>query len=142
MNTLTEIKGDLFTSSDSLAHCVSQDLNMGAGIALNFAYRYGGQSILRQQNKVPSQVAFLQQGDRFIYYLITKEKYWHKPTYETLRLCLRELFRLCSEHNVHKLSLPRIGCGLDRLEWNQVKRIILEEMNIGTRNLEVKVYSL
>jgi O-acetyl-ADP-ribose deacetylase (regulator of RNase III) len=32
----------------------------------------------------------------------------------------------CSEHKVKHLAMPRIGCGLDRLEWREVKPKIEE----------------
>ena len=35
------IKADLFTSTNSLAHCVSQDFHMGAGIARLFKSKFG-----------------------------------------------------------------------------------------------------
>jgi O-acetyl-ADP-ribose deacetylase (regulator of RNase III) len=39
----------------------------------------------------------------------------------------------CEEHDVKKLAMPRIGCGLDRLDWNEVREIIkqtFQEINI------------
>jgi len=46
----TEVSGDLFTSPDSLVHCVSRDLHMGKGIATEFKKRFGGVDELRQQS--------------------------------------------------------------------------------------------
>jgi len=46
---ITEVQGDLFTSSDSLVHCVSRDLHMGKGIATEFKKQFGGVDELRQQ---------------------------------------------------------------------------------------------
>lgn len=37
---LVEINGNLFDSSDSLCHCVSTDLKMGKGIAIEFKVCY------------------------------------------------------------------------------------------------------
>jgi hypothetical protein len=47
--TLREEEGDLFNldASYSLAHCVSVDLRMGAGIAVIFRDKYGGIEELR-----------------------------------------------------------------------------------------------
>jgi len=49
---VTEVRGDLFTSPDSLAHCVSRDLHMGKGIATAFKKQFGGIYELRQQSKL------------------------------------------------------------------------------------------
>jgi len=50
--SFTEVQGDLFTSSDSLVHCVSRDLHMGKGIATEFKKQFGGVSELREQSKL------------------------------------------------------------------------------------------
>ncbi|XP_075837062.1 ADP-ribose glycohydrolase OARD1 isoform X4 [Microtus pennsylvanicus] len=49
---ITYVKGDLFECSrtDSLAHCISEDCRMGAGIAVLFKKKFGGvQELLNQQ---------------------------------------------------------------------------------------------
>lgn len=47
------VKGDLFTSpgTDSLAHCISEDCHMGAGIAAIFKKKFGGVQELLNQRK-------------------------------------------------------------------------------------------
>ena len=37
---MKEVPGDLFQSIDSLAHCVSEDFSMSAGIATQFGKRF------------------------------------------------------------------------------------------------------
>lgn len=63
---------------------------------------------------------------RFVYYLITKQNYWDKPSYSSLRLTLEQLKEHCMTNNVTELAMPRIGCGLDGLVWIAVKKIIVE----------------
>lgn len=103
--TITDISGDLFTAPDdiSLAHCVSADLTMGAGIAVLIKYgmilyqlipdlkfcnlnrrKYDRVIELKRQNVTTGGVAVLQHEKRFIYYLVTKDRSIHKPTYENL----------------------------------------------------------
>jgi len=48
----TEVRGDLFTSADSLVHCVSRDLHMGKGIATEFKKRFDGVEELCKQSKL------------------------------------------------------------------------------------------
>ena len=31
---------------------------------------------------------------------------------------------MCKEFNIKYLAMPKIGCGLDRLQWGKVKEII------------------
>lgn len=69
-------------------------------------------------------VAYLQHKNRFIYYLITKEYSNNKPTYNSLTAAIKKLRDLIIKHNVKKLAIPRIGCGLDKLDWPIVRGII------------------
>jgi len=52
--------------------------------------------------------------------------YNHKPTYKTLKESLICMKKLMIEHKVKNLSIPRIGCGLDKLNWNEVRDIIFD----------------
>jgi len=119
--SLTEVVGDLFSARDSLAHCVSKDVNMGKGIAVHFKQRFGQVEALQRQDgsigdtvyvRIPSLVA----TPRYAFYLITKARYYQKPTYKTLTAALRSLRAICTKLGVESVSMPRIGCGLDRLE--------------------------
>ena len=65
-----------------------------------------------------------EEDDRVIFNLITKEKYWHKPTYETITSCIEDLAFQCKKDNIQCLAMPIIGCGLDRLKWDKVREII------------------
>jgi O-acetyl-ADP-ribose deacetylase (regulator of RNase III) len=122
---IIEIKGDLFSSTDSLAHCVSTDLHMSKGIATLFKNKFGHVQELQAQNKKTGQVAYTKDSsDRYIFYLITKHKYFERPTYIALYECLVNLRDICKEKDVTKLSIPRIGCGLDKLEWTRVKKYL------------------
>ena len=40
-----------------------------------------------------------------------------------------ELKTLCLEQNIKKLVMPKIGCGLDKLQWNTVKENIIKIFN-------------
>jgi hypothetical protein len=121
-----EKEGDLFSSPDSLCHCVSACLHMGRGIAPVFKNKYKRVDELKRQNAKPGGMCFLYvpDEDRYIYYLVTKEKYFNKPTYTTMENSLTAMRDHCFENGVRKLSMPVIGCGLDKLEWDKVRNII------------------
>lgn len=98
---IIEKKGDLFKLSDpkdALAHCVSEDLNMGAGIAKEFESRFGSVLSLFDQKKKPGQVAILDRQP-IIFYLVTKKRYWQKPHIDTLRDSLEEMKNICVQRN-------------------------------------------
>ncbi|XP_061590727.1 ADP-ribose glycohydrolase OARD1 [Cololabis saira] len=136
------VSGDLFScpADEALAHCISEDCHMGAGIALLFKRKFKGVPELKEQNKVQGQCAVLTRNQRFIYYLITKKKYSQKPTYDSLRQSLEDMRAHCVDNKVMGISMPRIGCGLDRLQWPKVSEI-LEEVFKDT-NITITVYSL
>ena len=71
---------------------------------------------------------------------VTKPKYFHKPTYETLQSSLNAMKQHCVEHEVKMLAMPRIGCGLDRLEWSKVKEMIIQTFQ--NTNTNVTIYTL
>ncbi|CAG8799273.1 2203_t:CDS:1, partial [Racocetra persica] len=131
-----EIQGDLFVDpdpTDALAHCVSQDLRMGKGIAAIFKKKFNGLSELKQQNKKVGEVAHLYRENRYIFYLITKPTAWDKPTKDDFKKSLVELRNSCEKLGVTKLSLPRIGAGLDGLRLDFVHECVsntFEESNI------------
>lgn len=140
---ITEVKQDLFTVSDNyyLVHCISSDFALGAGIAKKFAelgiknfieffypqiWDSEGYCLFAEVYKWPG-----------VFNLVTKEHYWDKPTMENLVESLHDL----KEQTLNmvkrgpityvnnygnfsytiNLAMPRIGCGLDRLSWPEVK---------------------
>jgi hypothetical protein len=138
---ITETKGDLFIlapKNSALAHCVSADFHMRKGIATTFKSLFGGVAELHAQKVTVGQVAFLTRSTRIIFYLVTKKRYWGKPTMHTLKKALIDMERVCREKGITSLSMPKIGCGLDELHWEDVynlleevfKKSIVTEINI------------
>lgn len=123
---------DLFSVSDDyyLAHCISADFDMGRGIVVEFNRRFDMKRKL--QSKYPNYLSQYTHkrigGDCIlegrVLNLITKERYFHKPTIITMRLALEKMKQICLENNIKKIAMPVIGCGLDRLNWNDVSEQI------------------
>jgi O-acetyl-ADP-ribose deacetylase (regulator of RNase III) len=67
-------------------------------------------------------------------------RYHGKPRVVDLRRALEATARHCREQGVARLAMPRIGCGLDLLQWGEV-RAALEEAFSGS-GVTVTVYSL
>ena len=126
--TITTEKRDLFTVPQGyyLAHCVSSDFELGAGIAKTFNSVYNMRYKLFRSYSEYEYIG----GDALpvdnVFNLVTKERYWHKPTYETLRAALKSMKEWMEFMSITKVAMPRIGCGLDKLEWSVVYEIICE----------------
>ena len=133
--TFTEEQKDLFTVPQGyyLAHCISGDYALGAGIAKQFVDVYNMRYKLHRFFPIPMGSKFANLGSALlidnVFNLVTKERVFHKPTYESLKATLEDVRDQCIELDITKLAMPLIGCGLDRLEWDNVKDIILEVFN-------------
>ena len=133
--TITIEKKDLFTMPQGyyLAHCISADFALGAGIAKIFDNVYNMKfKLYRNYDNYEYHGGDALPVDN-VFNLVTKQKCWHKPTYDSLREALESMREQLEFMNVTKLAMPWIGCGLDRLEKDQVYDItceVFEDMNI------------
>lgn len=118
-----EIQKDIFTvdSKYVFAHCISGDYILGKGIAVEFEKRYNLKDRLNRygKNNHPDCI-FINP----VFNLVTKSKYWHKPTYESIRESLELMKEMIIDMGIKYLAMPTIGCVLDRLKWEKVKEII------------------
>lgn len=123
---------DLFSvpKDYALCHCISSDFALGAGIAKEFA-RCGVKQQLEFLYKTNTWnykgymlVTFMKPYNA-VFNLVTKEKYWHKPTLVAIRQAL-ESAKEYTDHSLQmrKIAMPKIGCGLDKLKWEDVSEII------------------
>ena len=138
MNITVETR-DLFTVPQGyyLAHCISADFALGAGIAKKFdevynmrfklfknfdGYEYEGGDALLVDN---------------VFNLVTKPRCFHKPYYEALEEALMSMKEQALVLDITKIAMPTLGCGLDKLEWTKVYSII--ETVFADTNIEVLI---
>lgn len=130
-----EVSGNLFDAPEDsyLVHCISADFALGAGIAVEFNKRFQERDLLKEKYpRFPLIYKKLcetgQTGtcivEGRVCNLVTKEKYWHKPTMQSMMDALRILKKKVPKDAM--LSMPTIGAGLDRLSWENVERAIKE----------------
>lgn len=144
--TINEIRQDLFTVPQGyyLAHCISGDYALGAGIALIFDKMYNMRFKLHRDYPIENGEKYANVGSALlidnVFNLVTKARCFHKPTYETLRKTLEDMKEQMINYDLTKLAMPTLGCGLDRLEWQQVREII--EDVFGDANIDILVCRL
>lgn len=134
--TFAEKEQDIFELSNKdnyyFVQCISSDFKMGKGIALEFNRVFNCKNELLKEFKNfkwENTGRCIKAKNSIVFHLITKNRYWDKPTYRTLKESLMELKTLCLEQNIKKLVMPKIGCGLDKLQWNTVKENIIKIFN-------------
>ena len=139
-----ETNGDLFKSNSNytLMHCISHDCVMGAGIAKTFdALMPDMKKQLKRtirENDLAGYYAMLYKGKRDVINLVTKERYWHKPTYSSLKASLINAKQIILRNNIKYIAMPVIGCGLDRLQWSKVSKMVKEIF--ADTDVEIVVY--
>jgi len=138
---LIEKKMNLFEvpKEYKLAHCISSDCEMGAGIAVEFQKRFKLKiyllSLPKEQRRHPNSIYV-----NGVFNLITKKFYYNKPTIESLTEAVIVMKNQALLLDIHKIAMPKIGCGLDRLQWGKVREIIQEVFN--DTDIEILVCSL
>ena len=149
---LIEVNGDLFSEpyakgADVYVHCISSDFALGAGIAKIFREKFPifVERKLEMIRKFPkaklSGLFSVATEGHIIVNLVTKKNYWDKPTYDSMETSLRSLRQyLMQRTHIKRVLMPRIGCGLDRLDWSRVRAMI--ENILEKVDVEVKVFYL
>lgn len=132
---LKEEQRDLFSLPHGywFAHCISADFALGAGIAKQIEERYGMKAMLHATYDSPDTKGW--EFDSYgpaclpcsnVLNLVTKKKCYQKPTLDDLAAALEDMKDVCEEDAITKVAMPRIGCGLDRLNWDDVRPMIEE----------------
>lgn len=134
-----EYNMDLFKAPEDfyLAHCISADFGMGKGIAVEFNKRFNTKNNLI--SRFPDYLdTFRSYGikdygdcilDGRVLNLITKMNYYQKPTNRSMLNALAHMKEVCLRYNITKIAMPKIGCGLDGLKWDNVKESIINVFN-------------
>lgn len=129
-----EIKADLFdfaiskTALKSSAnnerrfpvHCISADYSMSGGIAVPMNSTYDLKNNLKKYYSSAGECIFVNN----VFNLITKDKVYERPTYKNFTKSLYECKDICINENIKMLVMPKIGCGIDGLDWSKVSMII------------------
>lgn len=144
--TFTEINGDLFEVPQGyyLAHCISGDYALGAGIAKTFNEVYNMRFKLHKFYPIPDGEKSANVGKALlvdnVFNLVTKRRCFHKPTYDDLYTTLCDMRDQCIDKYITKIAMPKISTGLDRLNWDDVKDVI--EDVFFDANIEIVIYVL
>ena len=136
-----ETRGNIFLHCPPhihLAHTISADYYMKKGIARTFRLKYGNVPFLKAQTQSIGQCSVLNHNGRYIFYMLTKGRFFEKPSYLSVSTALQSLRRHMENLGLSQVAMPKIASGLDKLEWTQVRRIIIR--TFAGSNIKVHVY--
>ena len=71
---------------------------------------------------------------------MTKEKYSDKPDLQTLATTLQSMQSHATMHGVSTIAIPKIGCGLDQMNWQDVVKLLRDIFAYS--DVQIVVYSL
>lgn len=86
---------------------------------------HGVGALIEQKLKV-GDVGVLNRHNQYIFYLVTKRNSSGKPSLYSMKKALLSLLSQMKKYKLTKLGIPMIGCGLDGLDWFDVKELIVE----------------
>ncbi|KAJ8947660.1 hypothetical protein NQ318_009544 [Aromia moschata] len=96
------------------------ELRMSQGIALTFKKAFGQLEELRRQRPKVGRVLQIkvaqQEKERSLFYLVTKQLSYHKPTYQTVWETVVELRDVLLSQSISSLAIPKMASGLDGLD--------------------------
>ena len=130
MTNYREVYQDLFALDDSwhLAHCITGDYSLGAGVAKVFADDRDMRTKLNKQYPIVNGAFDARVGTALlvdnVFNLVTKTDCYAWPTLDTMRDVLEDMAMQCAAMGIEKLAMPQIGCGRDRLDWDDVYELI------------------
>lgn len=136
--------GCWFCHNQSVDQRISGGYALGAGISKAFDANYN------MRFKLPRDFA-ISEGDKFAnvgrallvdnaFNLVTKQRCFHEPTYDTFYQALEDMREQCENFNIDKLAMSLIGCCLSQFEWDKVKDVI--EDVFGDTDIEILICRL
>ena len=136
---------------NSLGHCISADARMSKGFADFLSHRISAlRSTCRKAKLSMGQVypCWDSTGKRYIYNLVTKERFCDKPNLFTLSKTLEATKTHASMNGVATIAIPKHGCGLDQMNWQEVVKLLRDifayaDVQIVVHTLEeIGIYAL
>ena len=130
----------IFQANTAIAHCISADAKMSKAFAETTCRRvHGLQEYCRKTKPILGSIISYwdPESNNFIYNLVTKSKFFGKPTLDNLRMSLDDMRGHALLNNITKKSMPKIGCGLDKLQRTDVFKIIQDTFTYSGIHIQI-----
>ena len=130
----------ILQANATIAQCISADAKLSKGFAETICRRVDGLQQYCQKNKttVGSALPYWDpECNNFIYNLVTKSKFFEKLTLDNLRISLKNMRGPALLNNITRNSMPKIGCGLDKLQWTNVFKLIQDTFTYSGNQIQI-----
>ena len=77
---------------------------------------------------------------KFIINFPTKEHWKRRSKIDFVKSGMKELVKTIKTNEIKSIAIPPLGCGNGGLNWNEVKPIIVNELQSINNNIEVIIY--
>ena len=128
---------------NSMGHCISADARMSKGFADFLSHRVCGlRSTCRKARLFMGKVYpfWGSTGKRYIYNLLTKERFYEKPNPSTLSKTLEVMKIHASMNGVSAIAIHKLGCGLHQTNWQEVVKLLRDIFAYA--DVQIVVYTL
>lgn len=154
MSKIRFIEGDISDAlerKEIVVHCVSSDFEMGIGVAKTLATLEPTlRPMMRKAHPMgkegefsPFTAVWESEDDKTIFNLVTKYRYFNKPTLDTLRLAIMNMASILERYmpigDIH-ISMPMIASGADKIHWCKTEKL-LKELLSDRVNITVYTYN-
>lgn len=120
-------EGDIFlTKCEAIGHGCNLKGTMGKGIALTMRNEYPEMykiyKSLCVNNRLCGGMNYIHQAwNKIIVNMITQDGYYNAKM-EYIESCCLKIIN--NDYNINSIALPKIGCGLGRLKWEDVSQLL------------------
>lgn len=140
------VTGDLFESgADCLINTVNCEGFMGKGIAYQFKMRFPQNNkdyvkACKEGTLRIGTIHFYKESGVWIVNFPTKNKWREKSKTEYVEKGLDQLVKFVLENDPKIIAIPPLGCGNGGLDWNTVKNMIVEKLQIIEKEHTFLIY--
>ena len=118
----------IFQANTDIALCISADAKMSKRFAETIICRRvnGLQEYCRKTKAIVGSAlpCWNPKSNDFIYNLVTRSRFFEKPILDNLQISLENMRVIALLNNITKISMLKVGCGLDKLQWTDVFKLI------------------
>lgn len=114
-----------FPAFYNIAYGIPADLSLGSETAKRLGEYYDLEKIKDEYYfTYPEEGEVIWTNNLFL--LLIADKKYEPITMETLESCFKKLAKYCVDERVKYLAMPRIGCGRGKLNWEDVRSMIIK----------------